>query len=158
MFPGELAAHERDGQAHSAHHTQWMLPSMGHLLHMTLMVLAGLLRTSATEAAAPRTPAKDVIMNTSDFVSFPMPPPFLFTPLKTPESRDIGGSPRTELRSDAVAAKAQPVPVQSVKCIRLGKTDEAESLWLETCKIFSELTNSMSSSASQQAVDCLRVP
>jgi hypothetical protein len=176
VFPGELAIHEKDGQTHGTHHNQWMLPSMGHLLHMTLMVLAGLMKTppallkhssSSLDSSCPRTPVKDslshhrvvteVLFSSEEFVSFPMPPPFLFSPTKSLEVRDILGTPRLDPRPEASTAKTQPAQTQSVKCIRLGKADEAEMLWLETCKIFSELTNSTTSNTAQQAVDCLRV-
>ncbi len=89
-------------------------------------------------------------------MSFPMPPPFLFTPMKTP---DMGSSPRTDQRGEAAAvsaAKAQP-QMQSVRCVRLDKAGDVEVVWLESCKIFSELTNSLLSTTSKQAVDCLRV-
>eukprot|EP01034_Spumella_vulgaris_P022368 gene22368-28490_t len=186
VFPGELALHEKEGHQHAAQHNQWMLPSMGHLLHMTLMVLAGLLRASSlpsrllsaaatgssalTSPAASstfRTPLKDApaksrsaeadqVSPGGDCVSFPMPPPFLFTPMKT---TDMGSSPRTDQRGDvASAAKTQTqAQMQSVRCIRLGKAEDVEVVWLESCKIFSELTNSLSSNTSKQAVDCLRM-
>jgi hypothetical protein len=154
---------------------------MGHLLHMTLMVLAGLFKTppsvfkpsasyqdpSSASTTVPRTPVKEspshdraaakAISSTEDFVSFPMPPPFMFSPTRPLDTRELLGSPRIEQRAETSVTKTQPPQVQSVKCIRLGKPDEVELLWLETCKIFSELTNSAASSVSQQAVDCLRV-
>lgn len=118
---------------------------------------------------------------TSEVVAFPMPPPSFFSPLNSKRSLHTNDvlnfvdasealsfvSPSTALKvlpSSSHPTELEPSTVPkvsplflSLKCVVVGRSDEIEQLWLETCKIYSELANSPMSNVSLRSIYCLRV-
>ncbi len=148
MFPGDSAAADKESA------TQWLLPSMTHLMTLTLMGLAGY----ATPAVSPRashssashttpvklarpSPAAATASHSSDeLMSFVMPPPYVFSPLGKP-----------------LPSSSAPNEVRAVRRVVVGRVEELELLWLETCKVYCELANSADAAVAHRAVYCLRV-
>lgn len=126
---------------------------MDFLLSMTQMALAGLVASRSAHAgvhsataSVPLETGAQMATSNAVLVSFPMPPPYMFSPVK--QRAATAGGPA--VHKDGGTA-------QSVRCVSLGRGDDAEAVWLETCKILAELCNSAASPAAQRAIYCLRV-